>query len=168
MACDESFVVDRRRDTVTSRHSFRWLEVPDDWGTRPIRLAPISPVLGLTLTKGQSFPATYSRPPFDYEIPTPFGPYFGIADVDEYEVSFPVLKYLHETEAPAFPIPESAPAKVRQALERLQSTVTAAFADPANALSQGAPIRTTRLARSFRRSGTPKVCRTSRTRCAAL
>ncbi|MCC7377012.1 MAG: hypothetical protein IT581_20295 [Verrucomicrobiales bacterium] len=137
--CRETFVVDRRRDTVTWKHRFDWLEIPDDWGTRPIRLAPVNPALGLALTKGQSFPATFSRPPFDYEIPTPAGPYFGIAEVDDYEVSFPVLKYLNETEAPAMPIPGNAPAKTREALARLRSNVASAFANPATALSHGAP-----------------------------
>ncbi|MBL9138620.1 MAG: hypothetical protein JNK85_22315 [Verrucomicrobiales bacterium] len=129
---EESYSIDRNRDEVTLRTRFRWMEVPDDWGTRPIRIAPVSPVLGLVRSKGQSFPATFSRPPFDYEVPTPFGPFYGIADVDAYEVSFPVLRYLNETEAPVV-ANESAPP-----LQRLRSVVRETFAKSEDPLRDGA------------------------------
>jgi hypothetical protein len=94
--CEDSFSVDRAHDSVTIRQSFRWLSWNDDWKTEHLKLAPVSPVLALAYKEG--FPAAFSKKPFDMEIPTPFGPFYGIEGADSYEVTLPVLRYLHETD----------------------------------------------------------------------
>ncbi len=126
----ETVLVDRGRDAVTLHEHFTWLEIPDDWGTHPVRVAPVSPTLGLALMKDQSFPVEFSRPPFDYEIPTPYGPFFGVQDVDAYDMTFHVLQYVNETEAPVSPLPTNAPPVVREALDRLQNVARAKFPSP--------------------------------------
>jgi hypothetical protein len=80
--CEDEVRVDRRRDEVVLRERFEWLEIPDEWGTAPLRIAPVSPTLGLALTKGQSFPVRFSRPPSDFGLATPYGPFFGVPDTD--------------------------------------------------------------------------------------
>lgn len=127
---EDQIRVDRGTDTVDIRQRFEGLDVPDEWGTRPIRLAPVSPPLGLALTAGQRFPVNFSKAPFDFELATPYGPYFAVPDADAYEMSFPVLKYLNETEAPALPVPTNGPPVVAAALERLRATARAKFAAP--------------------------------------
>ena len=94
IGCDESYSVDRAHDSVTLRSSFRWLSWNDDWNTEHVKLAPLSPVLALAYR--EKFPAEFSPPPFDMEIPTPFGPFYGVQDADSYDVTFPVLRYVHE------------------------------------------------------------------------
>src|SRR4029434_4085061 len=94
----DSFRVDRGREAVVIRQRFDFLEIPDEWGTPPIRIAPVSPTLGLALIRGQQIPVEFSRAPFNYEMPTPFGPFFGVPDVDGYEITFPVLQQVNELE----------------------------------------------------------------------
>jgi len=95
IACDESFSVDRAHDSVTIRQSFRWLSWDDDWKTKHLKLAPVSPVLALV--RREDFPVEFSKEPFDMEIFTSFGPYFGVQGVDSYDVTLPVLRYVNET-----------------------------------------------------------------------
>lgn len=94
IACDESYSVDRAHDAVTLRSSFRWLSWNDDWNTEHLKLAPVSPVLALAYH--EKFPAEFSKKPFDMEIATPFGPFYGVQEVDSYDVTLPVLRYVHE------------------------------------------------------------------------
>jgi len=94
IACDESYSVDRAHDAVTLRSAFRWLSWNDDWNTKHVKLAPLSPVLALAYQ--EKFPAEFSAQPFDMEIATPFGPFYGVQDVDSYDVTLPVLRYVHE------------------------------------------------------------------------
>ncbi len=128
VGCRDEIRVDRGRDTVTLRETFEWLEVPDDWRTVPISLAPVSPTLGLAMTKGQTFPVRFARVPFDFELATPYGPYFGVPNAEECEMEFPVLKYVHETESPVREVPPGAPEAVGRAWERLRATVREALA----------------------------------------
>ena len=95
IACDETFRVDRAHDSVTIKQSFRWLSWNDDWNTKHVKLAPLSPVLALA--HHEKFPAEFSGKPFDMELPTRHGPLYGVQDVDSYEVTLPVLRYVHET-----------------------------------------------------------------------
>ncbi len=94
IACDESYSVDRAHDAVTLRSAFRWLSWNDDWNTEHLKLAPLSPVLALAYQ--EKFPAEFSAQPFDMEIVTPFGPFYGVQDADSYDVTLPVLRYVHE------------------------------------------------------------------------
>lgn len=92
--CADSFSVDRARDSVTIRQSFRWLSWNDDWKTEHLKLAPLSPVLAHAHREG--FPAEFSKKPFDMEIFTSFGPFYGIEKVDSYEVTLPLLRRVNE------------------------------------------------------------------------
>jgi hypothetical protein len=121
--CEEAVSVDRERDVVTLRHRFDWLEIPDEWGTRPIRISPVSPTLALALKVGPRFPVTFSQPPFDFEIATPFGPFHGIPEADGYDASFPVLRYVNETETPAAPLSLGSDPTVVAAAARLRELV---------------------------------------------
>lgn len=76
---------------------FDWWELSDQWNTRPIRLAPVSPALGLDLAVGGGRRVEFSRAPFNYEIPTPSGPFYAVPDVDGYEVTLPFLREVLET-----------------------------------------------------------------------
>ena len=102
--CEESFSVDRAHDRVTFRQKFHWLSWNDEWDTKHLKLAPVSPVLASAM--GQGFPAEFSEKPFDMEIFTSSGPYYGIQDVDSYDVTLPVLRYVHETEGAGEPLGE--------------------------------------------------------------
>jgi hypothetical protein len=124
---EDSIRVDRGRDTVAFRQRFEGIDVPDEWGTRPIRLAPVSPTLGLALGAGQKFPVQFSKIPRDFELPTPYGPFFAVPDADAYEMTFSVLRYVNETEAPALPVPAGAPEVVGQALDRLRESARGKF-----------------------------------------
>lgn len=95
LTCDESFSVDRAHDSVTFRQTFHWLSWEDDWKTKHLKLAPVSPVLALAYREG--VPMTFSKNPFDMEIFTSFGPFYGVEGVDSYDVTLPVLRYVNET-----------------------------------------------------------------------
>ena len=57
--CEETFSVDRARDTVTLRSRFETRTISDDWRTRRIQLAPVSPALALVAKDG-GFPVRFS------------------------------------------------------------------------------------------------------------
>jgi len=122
--CEDSFSVDRAKDTVTIRQRFDYLSINDDWNTPHIKLAPISPPLALAQMDKQ-FPGKFSKPVFNHEYFTPYGPYMGIED-DHYDTTFPVLQYVNETEASDSPDPNSHPT-VKAALERLQKVTKEKF-----------------------------------------
>ncbi len=119
---EDSFSVDRARDSVVLRQSFRFLSWDDDWRTKHWKLAPVSPVLGLAVNGG--FPAEFSKKPFDMEIVTPDGPLLGVEEVDSYEVTLPVLRYVNETAAVGAPDTNAHPG-VAVALEKLRATLAA-------------------------------------------
>lgn len=100
--CEETFSVNRAEDSVTIRSRFAWHSIVDDWHTHPIKLAPISPTLGLVAKEG-GFPVKFSQRWFDHELPTPFGPYLAIESVDSYDATLSVLQYVNETEVTETP-----------------------------------------------------------------
>lgn len=93
--CEETFSVDRAHDSVTLRHTFHWLSWDDDWKTKHLKIAPVSPVLALAYKEG--FPVEFSKQAFDMEIPTLHGPFYGVEETDSYDVKLPVLRYVNET-----------------------------------------------------------------------
>ena len=125
--CEDSFSVDRAHDSVTIRQSFRWLSWDDDWNTRHLKLAPVSPVLAHAFRDG--FPAEFSKKPSDMEIFTPYGPFYGVEKVDSYDVTLPLLRYVNETEVVESRITNSQPTVVA-ALEKLQKAARAKFSSP--------------------------------------
>lgn len=126
--CEDSFSVDRARDAVVIRSKFQWISIRDDWQTPHLKLAPLSPVLALA-SLGGKFPVTYSPRPADPQMFTPYGPYMGIENVDEFDATFHVLKYVHEMEGPAPPDPAAHPS-VEAALEKLRETARSKFNSP--------------------------------------
>ncbi|HSH17658.1 MAG TPA: hypothetical protein VLD18_16580, partial [Verrucomicrobiae bacterium] len=79
--CEDSFSVDRSRDTVTLRQRFQRHWIEDDWGTKPLRIAPLSPVLGLA-ARDKQFPVAFNGEVFDFEYLTPYGPYLGVLNAE--------------------------------------------------------------------------------------
>ena len=125
--CEDSFSVDRAHDSVTFRQSFLWLSWNDDWNTKHLKLAPVSPALAHAWREG--FPAEFSKQPFDMEIFTPYGPYYGVEGADSYDVTLPVLRYVNETEVIETKLTNSHPT-VAAALEKLRQTARANFPTP--------------------------------------
>ena len=96
--CEESFSVDRGRDEVTIRWRFERHLIEDDWKTQRLKLAPVSPPLGLA-AKDTAFPVRFSKPFFDMEMPTPFGPFVAVQGEDSFDATFPFLHYVNESPA---------------------------------------------------------------------
>jgi hypothetical protein len=126
--CEDSFSVDRARDSVTIRSRFRWRSIDDDWRTRHIKLAPLSPPLGHAARLG-GFPVQFSGRWFDLEMPTPYGPYVGVEGVDEFDATLSVLQYVNETEALDPPLTNAHPI-VQLALDKLRSIAARTFQQP--------------------------------------
>jgi hypothetical protein len=141
--CEDSFSVDRAHDSVVFRQSFRWLSWNDDWKTKHLKLAPVSPVLALAWREG--FPAEFSKQPFDMEIFTPQGPYYGVQGVDSYEVTLPVLRYVNETEVVEAQL-TNRNSSVTAALNRLRQIASGNFPAPGK-VDAGATA--TRLAKAL-------------------
>ena len=119
--CEDSFSVDRARDSVTIRSRFQRRTIDDDWKTRRIKLAPLSPTLALAVKSGGS-PVQFSKRWFDLDYASPYGPYFAVQGADEFDATFPVLQYVNETEASDPPVTTAHPT-VATALARLRQLV---------------------------------------------
>jgi hypothetical protein len=70
-------------DTV--RQTFRFHSIRDDWNSRPLKLAPMSPPLAIVADE------KLKKTLRDLEMPTPFGPYMGFEGVAEWTGSFSTL-----------------------------------------------------------------------------
>jgi hypothetical protein len=70
----------------------------------------------------------FSRKPLDFEMPTLCGPFFAVPNADDYEVRFPVLKYLNEHESATLPDADASPL-ARDALRRLRMEARSRFAE---------------------------------------
>jgi hypothetical protein len=123
--CEDTFSVNRAEDTVTIRQKFQWHSIRDDWSTQPLKLAPLSPPLAQA-SLDKTFPARFSKPPVNLEVFTSCGPFLGVENVDSYDVTLSLLRYVNETEA-ADPVPTNAPANVHAALGKLQETARNTF-----------------------------------------
>jgi hypothetical protein len=127
--CEDSFRVDRAQDTVTIRSRFQWRSIDDDWKTRHVKLAPLSPPLAHAIKEG-GFPVELSKRWFDLELSTPSGPYLAVEGADQFDATFFVLHYLNETEAFDSPATNAQPS-VRSALDRLRAMAAQQFGSPA-------------------------------------
>lgn len=118
---EEKFAISQ--DTLVLRETFKWRYISDDWGTKPIRLAPLPPSLALAFWASthkyaeKPFPVLLSHSLKDPDVFTPYGPWMGIENVDTYELRFPLLSYVHIMEEPKLPDLEKAPKVVKEALE---------------------------------------------------
>lgn len=95
--CHETFSVDRSKDRLTLREEFTWLPISDDWKTKPIKLAPLSPSLALAYGD-KRFPMQISEKVADPDLMTPYGPYLGVEGKDRFDINLDVLQYVNETE----------------------------------------------------------------------
>lgn len=108
--CTETFSVDRARDSVTIRQRFQYLAIQDDWGTEPIRFAPLPPTLGVAHLAGGPLPLTFGGPVHDCDYFTSFGPYLGMVGTDTNEYTLGVLQYVNAMEAQPDPATLTGPA----------------------------------------------------------
>jgi len=126
--CHETFSVDRSKDSLTLRQKFDWISIADDWNTPHRKFGPLSPALALASLDG-SFPMKVSGELHDPHLFTPYGPYLGVEGQDSYDITFPVLKYVHEAEVQqpantqAYPI-------VAEALQWIRDRLTSRYQDP--------------------------------------
>jgi len=135
--CEESIRVDRAKDSVTFRSHFTWYSIEDDWKTRHLKLAPLSPVLAHAVKEG-GFPLTISHRWADLDLFTPYGPYLAIEGADSFDATITALQYVNETEATEPPDPITH-ASVGTALEILRGIGRKQFADAGrHATDQGA------------------------------
>lgn len=85
--CENSFTVTNQ--SLTVRQKFRFHSIRDDWNTKPLNLAPMSPPLAALAD------AQLKRQLRELEMPTPFGPYTGIEGVTLWEATFPLPAMLN-------------------------------------------------------------------------
>lgn len=126
--CEESFSVDRAKGTVTVRSKIHRRTIVDDWKSRRVKLAPVSPALALA-AKDAAFPARFSERWFDLELPTPFGPFLGIEGADEYDATFSTLRYVNELESisPTDPGTNTLATSTRAALRQIAAAPDASL-----------------------------------------
>jgi len=137
VSLERRFRVKGSRGEVNWDEAFGWVELPDAWQTRPMKLAPVSPTLALALTRGQSFPWTFAAPPFDFEWPTVYGPWFGISGQDSASGAFRILKYVNATEVTGTSQFGTATAEAETQLARIRQLGEAMFASVAGYRPEG-------------------------------
>ena len=123
----ESFSVNPAADEITFRQDYRWLTVRDDWGTKPVRFATLSPTLGIAW-KFPGFPMTASAKIHDPDYFTAFGPYVGALDVDRLDVTMRVLQYTNELET--LELPATLNADQKKAMDMIAGAMKGKFRSP--------------------------------------
>ncbi len=93
--CEDSFSADEAQDTVTIRQRIHWHSIADDWRTKHLKFAPVSPPLGLA-TRDEKSLITISRPAVDLDYATADGPYFGVENADVFDVTFRAVGFTHQ------------------------------------------------------------------------
>lgn len=92
----EDFKVDEIRDQVAIKNTFSYHEIKDDWGTKPLTIAPLSPVLSLSYKTG--FPMKFNKSSIDEKMVTHWGPLLAVEKSDTYTYTINrMLKYVDET-----------------------------------------------------------------------
>jgi hypothetical protein len=122
VANDETFRLEG--DAVVVKNAFTFRTIDDDWKTPATPFAPLSPTLALAhLSK--KFPMRVSAPVHDPDLCTGFGPYVGVQNATGYTLTFPLLRYLTETEKE--PEPDRKNPIVRKAHDRLEQMMAGVF-----------------------------------------
>ena len=93
--------------------------------------------MGLALTKGQTFPVEFSKAPFDFEMPTVYGPWFGLPESGEYTMRFRVLQYVNEAEVVRAPDRRSGSAEETKVIESLRVVGRDLFGAPTGYRPEG-------------------------------
>ncbi len=120
-------------DSLLLKAQFTWRRIADDWNTPVKKLAPLPPALGIAWWAGKTgqaqkpFPMKISHKIQDPEVFTPYGPWLGVEDTDSYEIRFPLLSYIHQTEEPRPPNLRVHPS-VKSALDWVQQRMRQKFA----------------------------------------
>ena len=96
--CEETFSVDRSRDTLTLRQKISYVSIEDAWGTKPLKLNPISPTLALA-SRDANLPVKFGRRVMDLEMPTAAGPYMAAEGDAPLDFTFEVLHHINEGES---------------------------------------------------------------------
>lgn len=139
LTCSESYRVQNNAAAVSIVHSYTYREVPDDWGTKGEKIAPVSPAVGLAARYG--FPVELSGPPAPMPIPTHSGPYTGVAGADSVTITISGLgKYVNETVASPPATPE-AQVLVKELRAEIGKMARAGVLAPAVDLKLGNPNR---------------------------
>jgi hypothetical protein len=123
----ESFSVNPATDEITFHYDYRWLTVNDDWETRPVRFATLSPTLGIAW-KCPGFPMKASATIHDPDYFTAFGSYVGALDLDRLDLTMKVLQYTNELER--LELPAELNPDQRKALEMVVSSMKGKFRSP--------------------------------------
>jgi hypothetical protein len=119
----ETYRVNHRLGAVEIRDRFDYVAVVDDWGTRPRRLAPLSPTYCLALRAG--FPMAVQGKLTDLQYPTLFGPYCAMESASEVRYSLKVGPYLMQAADPNPAPPPDAATAARRAQAALLSRAMA-------------------------------------------
>lgn len=94
----EEWRVDSVRDEVEVRVRFSYLETSGDWRVRPLRLAPVPPLL--TLARQAGLAVRFSREPSPTGCDTSVGPYVAVPDADGYSYTVSgLLRYVNRVVA---------------------------------------------------------------------
>jgi hypothetical protein len=93
--CEDSFNVDEARDAATIRQRIHWHSIADDWRTKHLKLAPVSPLLALP-AQNENNPVRFSKPPVDLNFVTADGSYFGVESVDSFDVTVGALQLTNQ------------------------------------------------------------------------
>ena len=88
LSVKETFAVDAENDVLSIGQEFTWESFRDDWGTPPVKVAAVPPMLGLAL--GGGVPVTFHQDgrevqPADYNLMDTPGKAMGIEGADSYE-----------------------------------------------------------------------------------
>ncbi len=110
-------------ESLTAVQRFRALAIPDDWRTRPVKVAPVSPVLGLALKSEPAFPAEVKPRPFDFELATPQGPYFAVPEAESVTVTLPLLGLVSTAEVLTDHPPATGDAQLDSTLRQVRERV---------------------------------------------
>jgi len=122
----ETYYINTTDDVIVIREEYEWFSFEDEWGTEPLRFAPISPTLALAIKYG--FPAELSHELYDPDFYTPYGPLVGALETDVVEIRMRVLQYVNEMEVPK--MPNSYDPVALRALERLRRVMRERFPRP--------------------------------------
>ncbi|MBT3375791.1 MAG: hypothetical protein HN976_27035 [Lentisphaerae bacterium] len=87
--CDEVFRIDRAASKTRIVNRVQFLVTADVWGTQPLRLAPLPPLVGFALDRGRL--VTDCTPIVDTGLPTKYGMFKGAVDSDVVSYSLPTV-----------------------------------------------------------------------------
>jgi len=95
--CKEEYFVDEKKRTVRIQNKFEYIAGENDWGIKPVYIAPVSPVV--YHAKKYGYPVKFNKKIVDINYPTRFGYYtFAYSNSVQYEI--PLFEHTNETILP--------------------------------------------------------------------